>query len=145
MSTDREYTPPTTQVGSGTRAFDASGTTVNIAGGSNQPDPGSATVAAASGSPTEESGLKYVSTVVSLSPNTLANTVTPDPVCTVTGTLFGPNTRVVYGGSLMPTTYVSATSLTFILPAIARVTTGVVAVGVQSGARLSPTVNFTWT
>jgi hypothetical protein len=144
MSTDLGYPPPVTMVGSGTRAADATGVLVTIAGGSNQPAPGSTTQNPAGGSPSEESGRKYASTVVSISPTTIAHTAA-DTTCTVTGTNFSTNSRVLYGGAFMTTTYVSPTSLTFTLPVVARTTTGVVTVGAQTGSLVTNTVNFTYT
>ena len=83
-------------------------------------------------------------TVTTLTPATGVHG-TADLLCTVTGTGFTTGTVVMWGLVEVPTTYVSATSVTFMAP-LSTAIVGVVAVGVRKpGEVKSGTQNYTVT
>lgn len=136
--------PPVNQnVTTASPANTAGAGNVNIAGGSNATTSG-ANNAPAGGSPTWESGSGIAAATLTLiAPDTHAvNSGTFTLTCT--GTNFRPTSVIMFAGTPLNTTYVSATSLTCTVNSVGHVA-GVQTVGVQNGPNLTATQDFTWT
>lgn len=82
-------------------------------------------------------------TLTSMSPNTVAHGASNASV-TLTGTLFDPISKIVYGSSTeLTTTYVNATTISATFPHSTAIA-GTVAITVRNGERYSNAVNFTY-
>jgi hypothetical protein len=78
---------------------------------------------------------------ISIAPNTATANASP-VAATITGTGFTPASVVTVDGVVVPSTFVSATSITTAVP---RASAGAKAVGVRTGAIVHPTTTFTVT
>lgn len=82
-------------------------------------------------------------TLASLAPNTVAHGVA-NAVVTATGTLFTAQSKIVYGGVDLATTFTNATTISATFPHSTAVA-GTVPIRVRTGELYSGTVNFTYT
>lgn len=82
-------------------------------------------------------------TLTSLAPNTIAAGVA-NAVVTLTGTLFDPISKIVYGNIELTTTYTNSTTISATFPHSTAVA-GAKAIKVRNGERYSNAVNFTYT
>lgn len=152
LNPNYSYGPPVLiNVSTTSPANTAGAVNVNIAGGKNMvPSPPAATVTVPGGSPNEEIVTMYTPTLASISPATVVHGVA-DAVVTCTGTNFRSSaggavgTVVTNGGVDMATTYVSPTSVTYVMPH-STAAVGTVSVNVKNAGIASATPRtFTYT
>lgn len=101
----------------------------------------------ANGTVHQEGGIppgEQIPTTTSISP-TGAVHGDSNATLTVNGTNFTANTRVVFNGAQLTTTFVNSTQVTCTAPIAAQAAAGAVQVGVRNGERYSNTQTFTFT